>query len=83
MKQAKSLIDNAMSVAPGFQIGNVYVMAGVPRVMQSMFEWLAPRLKGGKPIVSRSVHVSGLAEGIIAAPLGEVQAKYPDHLGLL
>ena len=53
-------------------------MAGVPRVMQSMFEWLAPRLKGGAPIVSRAVHVAGLAEGIIAAPLGEVQAKYPD-----
>jgi molybdenum cofactor synthesis domain-containing protein len=77
MPRGATLIDNAMSVAPGFQIGNVYVMAGVPRVMQSMFEWLAPRLKGGKPIISRSVHVSGLAEGIIAAPLGEVQAKYP------
>ena len=78
MPRGATLIDNAMSVAPGFQMGNVYVMAGVPRVMQSMFEWLAPRLKGGAPIVSRSVHVAGLAEGIIAAPLGEVQAKYPD-----
>ena len=77
MPRGATLIDNAMSVAPGFQIGNVYVMAGVPRVMQSMFEWLAPRLKGGAPIVSRSVHVAGLAEGIIAAPLGQVQAKYP------
>jgi len=45
--------------------------------MQSMFEWLAPRLHGGAPIVSRAVHVTGLAEGIIAAPLGEVQARYP------
>ena len=78
MPRGATLIDNAMSVAPGFQIGNVYVMAGVPRVMQSMFEWLAPRLKGGAPIVSRAVHVVGLPEGIIAAPLGEVQAKYPD-----
>jgi molybdopterin-biosynthesis enzyme MoeA-like protein len=52
-------------------------MAGVPLVMQSMFEWLAPRLKGGAPIVSRSVHVAGLAEGIIAAPLGQLQTKYP------
>jgi molybdopterin-biosynthesis enzyme MoeA-like protein len=66
-----------MSVAPGFRIGNVYVMAGVPRVMQSMWEWLAPRLQGGAPIVSRSVHVHGLAEGIIATPLGEVQARHP------
>ena len=47
MPRGATLIDNAMSVAPGFQIGNVYVMAGVPRVMQSMFEWLAPRLQGG------------------------------------
>jgi molybdenum cofactor synthesis domain-containing protein len=78
MPRGATLIDNAMSVAPGFQIGNVYVMAGVPRVMQSMWEWLAPRLKGGAPIVSRSVHVTGLAEGIIAAPLGEVQARFPD-----
>jgi molybdopterin-biosynthesis enzyme MoeA-like protein len=43
-----------------------------------MWEWLSPRLQGGAPIVSRSVHVSGLAEGIIAAPLGELQARYPD-----
>jgi molybdopterin-biosynthesis enzyme MoeA-like protein len=66
-----------MSVAPGFRIGNVYVMAGVPRVMQSMWEWLAPRLQGGAPIVSRAVHVHGLAEGIIATPLGEVQGRHP------
>src|SRR3954470_15706518 len=78
MPRGAKLIDNPISVAPGFTIGNVYVMAGVPRVMQSMFEWLAPRLQGGAPVVSRSVHVSGLAEGIIAAPLGAVQAKYPD-----
>jgi molybdenum cofactor synthesis domain-containing protein len=78
MPRGATLIDNAMSVAPGFQIGNVYVMAGVPRVMQSMFEWLMPRLEGGTPIVSRAVHVVGLPEGIIAEPLGQVQAKYPD-----
>jgi molybdopterin-biosynthesis enzyme MoeA-like protein len=78
MPRGATLIDNAMSVAPGFQIGNVYVVAGVPRVMQSMWEWLSPRLQGGTPIVSRAVHVLGLPEGIIAAPLGEVQAKYPE-----
>ena len=47
MPRGAKLIDNAMSVAPGFQMENVYVMAGVPRVMQSMFEWLAPHLEGG------------------------------------
>jgi molybdopterin-biosynthesis enzyme MoeA-like protein len=66
-----------MSVAPGFQIGNVYVMAGVPRVMQSMFEWLAPRLKGGPKIEMRAVHAIGLPEGMIAEGLGAIQARYP------
>jgi molybdopterin-biosynthesis enzyme MoeA-like protein len=67
-----------MSVAPGFQMENVYVMAGVPRVMQSMFEWLAPRLQGGTKIESRSVHAIGMPEGIIAAGLSEIQVKHPD-----
>lgn len=77
MPRGATLIDNALSVAPGFQIGNVYVMAGVPRVMQSMFEWLAPRLQGGPKIESRAVHAIGLPEGVIAEGLGAVQAKYP------
>ena len=53
MPRGAALIDNAMSVAPGFQMENVYVMAGVPRVMQSMFEWLAPHLEGGQKIEQR------------------------------
>jgi molybdopterin-biosynthesis enzyme MoeA-like protein len=65
-------------VAPGFQIGNVYVMAGVPRIMQSMFEWLAPRLEGGAKIEMRAVHVMGLPEGVIAEGLGSVQQRHPD-----
>jgi molybdenum cofactor synthesis domain-containing protein len=77
MPRGSTLIDNAMSVAPGFQIGNVYVMAGVPRVMQSMFEWLAPRLKGGPKIEMRAVHAIGLPEGMIAEGLGAIQARYP------
>jgi molybdenum cofactor synthesis domain-containing protein len=78
MPRGATLIDNAMSVAPGFQIGNVYVMAGVPRVMQSMFEWLAPRLKGGQKIESRAVHVVGLPEGLLAEPLKQIQERYPE-----
>ena len=73
MPRGATLIDNAMSVAPGFQIGNVYVMAGVPRVMQSMFEWLAPRLKGGAPIVSRAVHVAGCRRASSPRALGAMQ----------
>jgi molybdenum cofactor synthesis domain-containing protein len=78
MPRGATLIDNALSVAPGFQIGNVYVMAGVPRVMQSMFAYLAPRLQGGPRIEQRAVHVIGLPEGIIADSLGKVQARHPN-----
>jgi molybdenum cofactor synthesis domain-containing protein len=78
MPRGAALIDNAMSVAPGFQMENVYVMAGVPRVMRSMFEWLAPRLEGGARVESRSVHAIGLPEGLIAEGLSAIQARYPD-----
>ena len=49
-------------------------MAGVPRVMQSMFEWLAPRLQGGPKIEMRAVHAIGLPEGVIAEGLGAIQS---------
>ena len=77
MPRGATLIDNAISIAPGFTIGNVHVMAGVPRIMQSMFETLAARLKGGPPIASRAVHVSGVPEGAIAEGLGAIQARFP------
>ncbi len=77
MPRGAKLIENSISVAPGFQMENVYVMAGVPRVMQSMFEWLAPRLQGGPKIQSRAVHAIGLPEGVIAEGLGAIQARYP------
>ena len=77
MPRGASLIDNSVSVAPGFTIGNVHVMAGVPRIMQAMFEALAPSLAGGPPIVSRAVHAVGLLEGKIAAGLSAVQDRYP------
>jgi molybdenum cofactor synthesis domain-containing protein len=78
MPRGAALIENSISVAPGFQMGNVYVMAGVPRVMQSMFEWLAPRLQGGSKIESRAVHAIGLPEGVIAEGLRAIQGRYPD-----
>jgi molybdenum cofactor synthesis domain-containing protein len=71
-----TLIDNPVSTAPGFQLGNVYVMAGVPRIMQAMFEGIAPSLVGGKPVTSRSVSCT-LGEGTLAQGLGEIQAKHP------
>ena len=78
MPRGAELIENSVSFAPGFSIGNVYVMAGVPRIMQSMFQWLAPRLQGGPPIVSRAVHANGLMEGRIAEGLARIQASYPE-----
>jgi molybdenum cofactor synthesis domain-containing protein len=78
MPRGAKLIDNAMSVAPGFQMENVYVMAGVPRVMQSMFEWLTPHLEGGQKIEQRAVHALALPEGVIADGLTAIQNRYPD-----
>ncbi len=78
MPRGASLIDNPISVAPGFTIGNVHVMAGVPRVMQAMFDTLAPRLVGGPPIVARAVHTQGVPEGLIAEGLAAIQAGHPD-----
>ena len=77
MPRGASLIENAISVAPGFTIGNVHVMAGVPRIMQAMFDWLAPRLPGGKPVEMRAVHAAGLLEGNVAEGLAAIQARYP------
>ncbi|WBV43948.1 molybdopterin-binding protein [Pseudoroseomonas cervicalis] len=78
MPRGASLIDNPVSIAPGFIIGNVHVMAGVPRIMQAMFDGLAPSLQGGAPIASRAVHANGMLEGRVAEGLGAIQARFPD-----
>jgi molybdenum cofactor synthesis domain-containing protein len=77
MPRGAVLIDNGQTIAPGFSMGNVHVMAGVPAIMRLMFDMLAPTLQGGIPIVSRSVHAAGVLEGDIAAGLTDIQAKYP------
>jgi molybdenum cofactor synthesis domain-containing protein len=71
------LIENSVSKAPGFTIGNVHVMAGVPSIMQAMLDALAPRLPTGQKMLSRSVP-AGMGEGRIAKRLGEIQADFPD-----
>ncbi|MBV8914958.1 MAG: competence/damage-inducible protein A [Acetobacteraceae bacterium] len=78
MPRGAKLIDNPVSVAPGFTIGNVHVMAGVPRVMQAMFAALVPTLEGGTPVASRAVYAVGLLEGNVAAGLEAIQKRYPD-----
>ena len=74
--EGASLIVNPVSKAPGFQIGNVFVMAGIPRVMRAMFEALAPRLKGGRPLLSHSFTLD-LPESVMAPGLGAVQDEHP------
>jgi len=78
MPRGAVLIDNAISIAPGFTMGNVHVLAGVPRIMQAMFESLAPTLAGGPPIASRAVHADGMMEGRIAEGLAAIQARWPE-----
>lgn len=71
------LIENEVSAAPGFSLGNVYVMAGVPRIMQSMLEHVLPLLPEGPLTHSVSVVLGGVGEGEIAAPLRVLQSRYP------
>jgi molybdenum cofactor synthesis domain-containing protein len=71
------LVLNKLSAAPGFWIGNVIVMAGVPNVMQAMLEFVTPQLKTGARMLSESVRAD-LREGDIGTELGEVAKKHPD-----
>jgi molybdopterin-biosynthesis enzyme MoeA-like protein len=70
------LIANPVSVAPGFQMGNVFVLAGVPAIMTGMLEDVGHRLQGGAPVVSRTVRVTGVGEGTIAEPLARVARQH-------
>jgi molybdenum cofactor synthesis domain-containing protein len=72
-----SLIENPLSKAPGFSLGNVHVMAGVPSIMQAMLDTLGQRLPTGRKILSRALP-AGMGEGRIAAPLAAIQAAHPD-----
>ncbi len=71
------LIDNPVSAAPGFILGNVHVLAGVPRILQGMVAGLKPRLTGGAKVLSRTVGCT-IGEGTVAAGLGKIQSTYPE-----
>jgi molybdenum cofactor synthesis domain-containing protein len=71
-----TLIDNPVSKAPGFTLGNVHVMAGVPAVFQAMLAGLLPTLTGGRPLLSESVRIDQ-PEGEIAGPLRTVAEAHP------
>lgn len=72
-----SLVKNPVQGPPGFQIGNVFVLAGVPVIMRGMLEDVGHRLKGGAVVISRTLRVDGSGEGVIAAPLEAVARAHP------
>lgn len=72
-----TLIDNEISLAPGFQIENVFVLAGVPSIARSMFEGAKNRLRRGAVVLSRSIRVH-CGEGTIAEPLAALQDEFPE-----
>jgi len=72
-----SKVVNPVNGPPGFQIGNVFVLAGVPSIMRGMLQDVGHRLKGGKVVIARTVRVEGFGEGVIAAPLEAVAKNHP------
>ncbi len=71
-----ALIPNPVSAAPGFQLENVYVMAGVPRIMQAMLDHVLPTLEGGQIMQSRTITCK-LPESKLAEALGVIQDEFP------
>jgi molybdenum cofactor synthesis domain-containing protein len=76
MPPSASLIPNPVSGAPGFIVENVYVMAGVPRIMQAMFDHVLGLIAPGDPILSNTIGTA-LAESLMAEGLGQIQKHYP------
>ena len=72
------LVKNRISAAPGFWIGNVIVMAGVPAIMRAMLDEVGPKLATGTPVIVETIAEGRLPEGAYAAPLGEIAAAYPE-----
>ena len=75
--EGASLVANPVSAAPGYRIGNVFVFAGVPQIMQAMFDVAKHQMVGGAPMLSRAVSVQ-LGEGTIAPGLSDLQDRYPE-----
>ena len=75
--EGASLIENPVSGAPGFQIGNVFVLAGVPSIAQAMFESLRDRLTGGDPLLSHAVSLF-TPESVLAPGFEALQARFPE-----
>jgi molybdenum cofactor synthesis domain-containing protein len=71
------LVENSVSIAPGFMLGNVIVMAGIPAIMQVMLDAASKYLKTGKKMLSAALDLHR-PEGEIAELFGNLQKKYPD-----
>jgi molybdenum cofactor synthesis domain-containing protein len=74
--EGATLIDNPVSSAPGFRIANVFVLPGVPSILQAMVDGLVVTLRGGDPVLSRTISAFA-TESAIAAPLSAVQDAHP------
>ncbi len=72
-----SLVKNPVQGPPGFQIGNVFVLAGVPTIMRGMMEDVGPRMRPGAVVIARTVRVEGVGESLMAAPLETVAKAHP------
>ncbi|WP_045387788.1 molybdopterin-binding protein [Falsirhodobacter sp. alg1] len=72
-----TLIDNPVSIAPGFTVANVHVMAGVPNVFEAMLAGVLAGITGGSPLLSQSLRVER-GEGEVASEFGAFAAEYPD-----
>ena len=77
MPAGSELIINPMTAAPGFKIKNVYVLPGVPEIMQVMLEELVKKINKGNPKITRTINTN-LYESIIANHLKNIQNKYKD-----
>lgn len=75
--EGATLIENPISAAPGFSLGNVHVMAGVPDIFKAMVASLLPRLTGGRPVLSQTLRIDR-GEGMVAGPLGALAAEFAD-----
>lgn len=73
--EGATLIANPISKAPGFRIGNVFVLAGVPRIMRAMVDGIVHQLVGGPPVLSGTV-TARVGEGVLAGPLTDIQAVH-------
>ncbi|KAB1075184.1 competence/damage-inducible protein A [Methylobacterium planeticum] len=71
------LIANPISKAPGFRIGNVFVMAGVPAIMQAMLDNIGPTLSTGAKVISETIEVGNIPEGAYASDLAALAAAHP------